>query len=162
MPLVLESEPLKVTLDAAALGLPGQELAGRLRGAQIECEYADPRYVVLMFTPENPPQDFERLTAAVRGIVESLSGPIPEPEQTAEGFRALEQSLATRCSIRQAVFAPQEMIPAEQAEGCICAMPTVSCPPAIPIVVSGEVVSSAAVELMKRYGIKTISVLHKK
>ena len=54
------------------------------------------------------------------------------------------------------------MIPAEQAEGCICAMPTVSCPPAIPIVVSGEVVSSAAVELMKRYGIKTISVLHKK
>lgn len=159
VPLALESEPLKVTLDAAALGLTGQELAGRLRSAQIECEYADPRYVVLMFTPENPPQDFERLTAAVRSIAETISGPIPVPEQTADGFRALEQSLAAHCAIRQAVFAPQEMIPAEQAAGRVCAMPTVSCPPAIPIVVSGEVVSPAAVELMKRYGIKTISVL---
>ena len=159
VPLALESEPLKVTLDAAALGLTGQELAGRLRSAQIECEYADPRYVVLMFTPENPPQDFERLTAAVRSIAETIPGPIPVPEQTADGFRALEQSLAAHCAIRQAVFAPQEMIPAEQAAGRVCAMPTVSCPPAIPIVVSGEVVSPAAVELMKRYGIKTISVL---
>ena len=159
VPLALESEPLKVTLDAAALGLTGQELAGRLRSAQIECEYADPRYVVLMFTPENPPQDFERLTAAVRSIAETIPGSIPVPEQTADGFRALEQSLAAHCAIRQAVFAPQEMIPAEQAAGRVCAMPTVSCPPAIPIVVSGEVVSPAAVELMKRYGIKTISVL---
>ena len=159
VPLALESEPLKVTLDAAALGLTGQELAGRLRSAQIECEYSDPRYVVLMFTPENPPQDFERLTAAVRSIAETIPGPIPVPEQTADGFRALEQSLAAHCAIRQAVFAPQEMIPAEQAAGRVCAIPTVSCPPAIPIVVSGEVVSPAAVELMKRYGIKTISVL---
>ena len=159
VPLALESEPLKVTLDAAALGLTGQELAGRLRSAQIECEYSDPRYVVLMFTPENPPQDFERLTAAVRSIAKTIPGPIPVPEQTADGFRALEQSLAAHCAIRQAVFAPQEMIPAEQAAGRVCAMPTVSCPPAIPIVVSGEVISPAAVELMKRYGIKTISVL---
>lgn len=54
VPLALDGpgrEPLKLTLDAAALGMTGTALADALRGGQLECEYADPRYVVLMFTP---------------------------------------------------------------------------------------------------------------
>lgn len=158
-PLVLESEPLKVTLDAAVLGLSGTELAEKLRAAKIECEYADPRYLVLMFTPDNPPQDFERLTAAVLRIAEELVGPVTLPEETAGEFAELERGLHRRCTIRQAVFAPQEQLPAEQAVGRICAMPTVSCPPAIPIVVSGEQITQAAAAWMKRYHVEEVSVI---
>ena len=158
-PLVLESEPLKVTLDAAVLGLSGTELAEKLRAAKIECEYADPRYLVLMFTPDNPPQDFERLTAAVLRIAEELVGPVTLPEETAGEFAELECGLHRRCTIRQAVFAPQEQLPAEQAVGRICAMPTVSCPPAIPIVVSGEQITPAAAAWMKRYHVEKVSVI---
>ena len=159
--LVLESEPLKVTLDAAALGMTGTELAEALRSAKVECEYADPRYVVLMFTPENPPQDFERLTSAVLHIVENLTGPFPLPEKNDRELLELEHELHTCCSIRQAVFAPQEQVPTEQAVGRICAMPTVSCPPAIPIVVSGERITSAAVRLMQKYHVTRVAVLRK-
>ena len=158
-PLALESEPLKVTLDAAVLGLSGTELAEKLRAAKIECEYADPRYLVLMFTPDNPPQDFERLTAAVLRIAEDLAGPVTFPEETADEFAELERGLHRRCTIRQAVFAPQEQLPAEQAVGRICAMPTVSCPPAIPIVVSGEQITPAAAAWMKRYHVEEVSVI---
>ena len=158
-PLALESEPLKVTLDAAVLGLSGTELAEKLRAAKIECEYADPRYLVLMFTPDNPPQDFERLSAAVLRIAEELAGPVTLPEETAGEFAALERGLHRRCTIRQAVFAPQEQLPAEQAVGRICAMPTVSCPPAIPIVVSGEQITPAAAAWMKRYHVEEVSVI---
>ena len=158
-PLALESEPLKVTLDAAVLGLSGTELAEKLRAAKIECEYADPRYLVLMFTPDNPPQDFERLTAAVLRIAEDLAGPVTLPEETAGEFAELERGLHRRCTIRQAVFAPQEQLPTEQAVGRICAMPTVSCPPAIPIVVSGEQVTPAAAAWMKRYHVEEVSVI---
>lgn len=158
-PLVLESEPLKVTLDAAVLGLSGTELAEKLRAAKIECEYADPRYLVLMFTPDNPPQDFERLTAAVLRIAEELAGPVTLLEETAGEFAELERGLHRRCTIRQAVFAPQEQLPAEQAVGRICAMPTVSCPPAIPIVVSGEQITPAAAAWMKRYHVEEVSVI---
>lgn len=35
-------EPLKLTLDAAALGMTGTALAEALRQDRIECEYADP------------------------------------------------------------------------------------------------------------------------
>lgn len=158
-PLVLESEPLKVTLDAAVLGLSGTELAEKLRAAKIECEYADPRYLVLMFTPDNPPQDFERLTAAVLRIAEELAGPVTLLEETAGEFAELERGLHRRCTIRQAVFAPQEQLPAEQAVGRICAMPTVSCPPAVPIVVSGEQITPAAAAWMKRYHVEEVSVI---
>ena len=158
-PLALESEPLKVTLDAAVLGLSGTELAEKLRAAKIECEYADPRYLVLMFTPDNPPQDFERLSAAVLRIAEELAGPVTLPEETAGEFAELERGLHRRCTIRQAVFAPQEQLPAEQAVGRICAMPTVSCPPAIPIVVSGEQITPAAAAWMKRYHVEDVSVI---
>ena len=158
-PLALKSEPLKVTLDAAVLGLSGTELAEKLRAAKIECEYADPRYLVLMFTPDNPPQDFERLAAAVLCIVEELVGPVTLPEETAGEFAELERGLHRRCTIRQAVFAPQEQLPAEQAVGRICAMPTVSCPPAIPIVVSGEQITPAAAAWMKRYHVEEVSVI---
>ncbi len=159
VPLALESEPLKVTLDAAALGLTGTELAERLRGFQIECEYADPRYVVLMFTPENPLQDYKRLSSAVCEVVKSIAAPAAQPEQTAGEFIELERQAVSLFSIRRAVFAPQEMLPVEQAVGRVCAMPTVSCPPAIPIVVSGEVITPAAVELMKRYHVEEVSVV---
>ena len=158
-PLALKSEPLKVTLDAAVLGLSGTELAEKLRAAKIECEYADPRYLVLMFTPDNPPQDFERLSAAVLRIAEEIAGPVTLPEETAGEFAVLERGLHCRCTIRQAVFAPQEQLPAEQAVGRICAMPTVSCPPAIPIVVSGEQITPAAAAWMKRYHVEEVSVI---
>ena len=75
-------------------------------------------------------------------------------------FRALARQQAQTppgCTIREAIFAPQEMVPARDAVGRICAMPTV-CPPAIPITVSGEVVTPAAVQLMERYGIQKLSV----
>lgn len=68
LPLALDSparEPMKLTLDAAALGLTGQALADYLRQNGMECEYADPRYLVLMFTPENPAEDIARLEAAL-------------------------------------------------------------------------------------------------
>ena len=158
-PLALESEPLKVTLDAAVLGLSGTELSEKLRAAKIECEYADPRYLVLMFTPDNPPQDFERLSAAVLRIAEELAGPVTLPEEPAGEFAELERGLHRRCTIRQAVFALQEQLPAEQAVGRICAMPTVSCPPAIPIVVSGEQITPAAAAWMKRYHVEEVSVI---
>ena len=156
-------EPLKLTLDAAALGCSGQALAEVLRQHGIECEYADPRYLVLMFTPENPPQDYDRLREAITACCTARPlGSAPAEEDTAGNFAALARELAEkdpRCTIREAILAPQEVVPAEEALGRVCAMPTVSCPPAIPIVVSGEMVSREAVTLMKRYGVANVAVI---
>ena len=154
-----QQEPMKLTLDAAALGCTGTALAEALRRAQMECEYADPRYVVLMFTPENPPQDFERLQTVLEQLLAAVPAGLPRPENRAGEFAALQQQAVQRCTIRQAVLGAQVRVPVHKALGRVCAMPTVSCPPAIPVVVSGEEITPAAIALMQRYGIEELSVL---
>ena len=47
----------------------------------------------------------------------------------------------------------------ENALGRVLSNATVSCPPAIPIVISGERISREAIELFGAYGIKTVRVL---
>ena len=67
--------------------------------------------------------------------------------------------LRTSLTIREAMLSKQELIDVRDAEGRICASPTVSCPPAIPIVVSGEVITKEAIDLCLHYGTEKISVV---
>ena len=156
-------EPLKLTLDAAALGLSGQQLAQALRERGVECEYADPRYVVLMPSAESSAAEFACLQTALHAICDEA--PAADVSVTADdpaAFAALAGALEAqprRLTIREAVLAPQEMIPAAEAVGRICAAPAVSCPPAIPIVVSGETVPPEALPLFARYGIEKAAVV---
>ena len=145
---VEDSDPLRLTLRAPA-GLTGIALADRLRQSGVECEYADGDFLVLMATPENEPSDFDHLITAlgVNHVPYALSAPLP----LAKGERA--------CSIRDALFAPHETVPTGQALGRICGAPTVSCPPAIPIAVSGEVIGPAALALFHDYGVENVDVL---
>ena len=102
-----------------------------------------------MITPENNPEDIKRLMEVLgenqQGQRESTTLPL------AKGKRV--------CSVRQALFAPSETVTAEKALGRICAAPTVACPPAIPIAVSGEHIGPEAVALFEQYGVQMIDVL---
>ena len=62
-------------------------------------------------------------------------------------------------SIRQALFAPHKRIPAGESLGKVCGVPTVACPPAIPIAVSGERIGPEAVVLFAHYGVQEVDVL---
>ena len=62
-------------------------------------------------------------------------------------------------SVRAATFAPSECVAVTEAVGRVCAVPTVSCPPAVPIVVSGEVVTDEDIRIFKRYVIEKIEVV---
>ena len=156
-------EPLKLTLDAAALGLSGQQLAQALRERGVECEYADPRYVVLMPSAESSAAEFACLQTALHAICgEAPAADVSVTADDPAAFAALAGALEAqprRFTIREAVLAPQEMIPAAEAVGRICAAPAVSCPPAIPIVVSGETVPPEALPLFARYGIEKAAVV---
>ena len=156
-------EPLKLTLDAAVLGLSGQQLAQALRERGVECEYADPRYIVLMPSAESSAAEFACLQTALHAICgEAPAADVSVTADDPAAFAALAGALEAqprRFTIREAVLAPQEMIPAAEAVGRICAAPAVSCPPAIPIVVSGETVPPEALPLFARYGIEKAAVV---
>lgn len=137
---VLLTEPLKLTVRGA--------LGDKMREQNIECEYQDPDFTVLMFSPYNTDLDFDRVksffkTCKFEITENNLKMPIPEK----------------RMSVREAVFADFESIPVNEAVGRICAAPTVGCPPAVPVVVSGEIISETAVKVLNCYGIKNCFVV---
>lgn len=147
---VSESEPLKITIDAAASGYTGEELAEILRKNGAEAELYDKDFLVLMITPQNTVKDFEKLKAVFAGLKPRMKKP------KREFIISLPQA---KMSIREAIFAKSETIDVGQAEGRICALPTVSCPPAVPIAVSGEEITKETVELFEAYSIKKIKVV---
>lgn len=146
---VLPSDPLKLTLDACAAGTTGTALASRLREGGIECEFADPETLVLMLTPENDPAELDR-TADVLGICSAAPRPWPALP-AAKGRRIY--------SVRESLFAQHETIPVQHALGRICGSPTVACPPAIPIAVSGEEITQEALALFMHYGVTEVDVI---
>lgn len=145
---VEESDPLRITLRAPE-GETGKSLADRLWAEQIACEYADDTHLVLMVSPGNATEDLERLLS-VLGENHAAKREI-KPLPTARSEQIL--------SIRQALFAGHELIPANEALGRICGAPTVSCPPAIPIAVFGERITAEMLELFRYYGVQEIDVL---
>lgn len=147
---LLPSEPLKLILDPPAYGYTGEEFAARLSAKHIEIEYADASMVVVMLSTETTEADLSAFVSACREIPRRPA--IPQPKWSLPKAQK-------RFSLRDAVLAPAEMLAVSDAEGRICATPTVSCPPAIPIAVSGEQITREHVELFRLCGIDSISVV---
>jgi arginine/lysine/ornithine decarboxylase len=131
-------------------GFTGEELAQVLSEYRIECEFTDPDFLVLMASTENGPEDFERLKQAFSSI--DPRSPIPQY------VPKLPQSCMI-FSARKAILAPSETLSLDAAAGRVCASPTVACPPAVPIVMSGEEITEEHIRVMRYYGYKHIDVI---
>ncbi|MBQ7383481.1 MAG: aminotransferase class V-fold PLP-dependent enzyme [Clostridia bacterium] len=148
---VERTEPLKLVINTAKSGYSGVEFAEHLRLRKAEAEFADGEFVVLMATPETKDSDLDRLYSAIAEI--KPKAPLSEEDLP------LCAGEPSELSIREAVFAPSETVRADSAVGRVCGAPTVSCPPAVPIVVSGERITRSAAALLSRYGVEYIRVV---
>jgi arginine/lysine/ornithine decarboxylase len=137
-------------IRASASGRSGEALGDSLRQSRIEPEFCDRDVTVLMVTPENTESDIKRLLGALSTVTHTEAHAVSMP--------ALPRGEAV-LSIRRAVLSRQETVKADDAEGRICGAPTVSCPPAVPIVVSGERITPDATQAFRYYGIDTVSVV---
>ncbi len=161
---IVEGEPLKIVIDTGASGYDGEEIAGELREFVcctekrkrfgIECEFADHHTVVFMMSPQNGPEDWQMLYRWLDRTRLLKPGKAFAPAKTLG-----EEHAVRRMTIREAVFAESEIIPVREAEGRILAQETVSCPPAIPIAVSGEEIDRNMIRVFEEYGIRDVSVV---
>ena len=141
----VSDEPLKITADMRCV-------ANRdvFEKAGIEPEYSDDDFTVFMLTPQNSDGDFAKLKEAFTKI-QIVKIICEEPPVIPRGVQKI--------SVRDAIFSLSETVEIQYAVGRICAAPTVSCPPAIPIAVSGEEITAEHIELFKKYNINRISVV---
>ena len=147
---LLDSEPLKIVVNAAASGYTGDELAELLRASKIECEFADGEFLVLMASPKNTEADFERLERAFENIVPKSARP-----ESRDMLCRAEQKM----SVREAVLSSKELIDVKLSSGRICAELAIACPPAVPVAVCGEIITEDTVALLQKYGVEKIKVV---
>ncbi len=143
----VSGEPFHITVK----DFDGNIFAELLREKNTECEYSDFEYTVLLMSPVCTERDYKILE-------ESLEYAVSKAPRT-EIIKSEFPKAVKKMSIRDAVFAKSENIPIEKATGRICAETNIPCPPAIPIAVSGEVITEEIINIYKRYGILTVNVV---
>ncbi|MBQ8005733.1 MAG: amino acid decarboxylase [Clostridia bacterium] len=143
-------EPLKLTVCTKKYGYTGYELESILHEKGIACEFADPDYLVMMFTPQNGEGDITKLTDALLSI--------PGRQEISEKPPVLRKADKIM-RIREAIFSEKETVEIHQSLGRILASPGVSCPPAVPIIVCGEKINEEAIKCFDYYGIKKLDVV---
>jgi arginine/lysine/ornithine decarboxylase len=142
----IDQEPMKLTIEAKRFGYTGTELAHLLRQNGVECEFADPDYLVLMPTLQS---DLSGLQAVLLRAEPRTPFTAPRPS-----FFRPEKVL----SIREATLSASRLVPIADSLGKILAAATVGCPPAVPIVVCGERISPEAIQVFQYYGIETCRI----
>lgn len=144
------NEPLKITLATKSFGYTGIEIAEHLRKNGMECEFADNDFVVLMSATDVGTDELAHLEMILTSLPKkepiTVTPPVP-----AKAERVLR--------IRYALLSPSETVAVEDSVGRILASPSVSCPPAVPIVMCGERIDDAAVKAFRYYGVEKLRVV---
>lgn len=138
------NEPMKLTISTKEYGYTGRELADTLLGMNIVSEFSDSDNLVLMLTPETTAEGLLELEEALLSIPRRASVNVRPPK-----FHLPECVM----SAREAAFSVSEVVSAKESIGRILSAATVGCPPAVPVVVSGERIDESAVRCFEYYGI---------
>ena len=144
------TEALKISIAAKFYGYSGTELAEKLSKEGLVCEFADPDYLVMMLTPELGAEGLSKIETALKKLPKS-SAILEQPPQLPVPAKKL--------SLREALLSPSVELELSQCQGKILGDATIACPPAIPILVSGEVIDSSAIGCLSYYGITKCAVI---
>ncbi len=144
-------DPVRLTLNVAKIGISGDCAAEYFRENGIEPELSTHERVVFIATPMNLPEDFERLAMAIKNL---------QPAGDALPVRCPAFDLPViKKSLHSALFSPSERINSCNSVGRISAGTVCPCPPGIPILVPGEVITENSVKNLLYYGIFLIDVI---
>lgn len=142
-----KSDLMKVTIDACEYGYSGFELSDELRKRGVSAEYADGRYVVLLFSVSQDMGDFERVFTAAEGV--------PKRDRLEYGEPAFTLP-PVAMTAREAVLGATEEIGIKEAVGRVCGSVLCSCPPCVPVIMPGEVFTEEILEVLGEYGVERV------
>lgn len=143
-------DPTRITLNTASIGMTGTSAAELFRKRGVEPEYADASHVVLIATPFNTEADFDCLSAAIQALPTAPSLP---------DHPALPPLPTMNVSPRQAIFGGWEQVELHKAKGRIAAQAACPCPPGVPVVMPGEILTKEVIDFLLGYGFFAIKVL---
>ncbi|MBR6358735.1 MAG: amino acid decarboxylase [Lachnospiraceae bacterium] len=144
-------EPLKIVIDMRKSGVSGNQFHERLREKNIECEYADPDFLVTMWSPCNSfPGDKERFLAVCEECVADYSVKNEHPSELTFRFpKVIKQPYElVFCAHR-----PMRRDDLDSGKVCVVSDALIACPPAISPIVCGEMPDENTLKILDYYGL---------
>jgi len=150
---LLGNEPLKLSISPKSYGYTGTDLDNYLMSKNIICEFSDKDNIVFMFNPEITLEQIDYFEKTILSITKKKN-----IEEKAPKISIPKKAI----TVREAMFSPSCILPLNDCLNKILASENVSCPPAIPIIVCGEIIDKTAIEAFSYYGITECRVVMSK
>ena len=142
-------ENTKFTVETKKYGYRGTDFAQIMRNNHnLECEFSDPDYAVFMLSPLD--NGLNKLKDALLSV-EKREAICDTPPHISLPKRAM--------SVRDVILSPSETVTVDMSLGRVLSVCTVSCPPAVPILMSGEIIDENCINAFRYYGIRDIKVV---
>ncbi len=143
-------DPVRLVLNTAKIGISGDDAAKYFRTNGIEPEFSDRERVVFIATPMNSKKDFAKLGKTIKML------PIGEYIQNKAPI--FEMPIIKK-SLHEALFSASASVKIRDSLGKISANTVCPCPPGIPILLPGEIVTENSIKNLLYYGIFSIDVI---
>ena len=150
-------EALKISVVPQSLGVGGDILGEYLRENNIEPEFISKDLVVLMLTPSNTDEEINTLKVVLLAFADTVKTSDKPQNIEYPSFKLPEKVM----SIREASLCPFEYVDLKDSEGRIAALGNTSCPPAIPIIMPGELITSEEIKSLEFYEYTKVKVIQK-
>lgn len=139
-PAVVDIDPLRIAIDTRVGGISGHAARQTLfHDHHIHTEMATDSAIVAVIGAGSAP-DIPRTLAALHALPDQGAANTP--------LLGLPDSGPTAMTLRQAYFAPAELIPTEHAAGRISADSLAAYPPGIPNVLPGEILTPEVINFL--------------
>ncbi len=148
---LLGNEPLKITIDAGDYGYSGTEFYSLLMKNKIICEYYDKQYIVIMISVSNTYKETEHLLKILLSIKKE-----PSLVNNPPAFSLPVASIKPFDAIRSMT---EEVKVSKKIIGSVAGDIIFNCPPAVPIVICGEIIDYNIYSALKYYGYKTCNII---
>lgn len=144
-------DPTRISLNIKSAGLTGVECATHLKKHGIEPELYTDDFVVLIATPFNKDEDFLSLEEALRDLEVGTS------KSLSKVFKG--EHCCYKMSLNEAILSKSEVVSTHNAKNKICAETVCQCPPGIPILIPGELITSQHIDFLLDCGILFLEVI---
>lgn len=135
-------DPTRLVIDVTERGIDGRLADACLCEAGVVCEMSDTYRLVLITTPQDPDEWYDRLVDGLTHLPYGTKTVIQEAPFLPAGLRV--------CSLRQAMLGPVESVPLSGAVGRIAASPAGVYPPGLAALVPGERIEADTADYLLR------------
>ncbi len=148
--LARQNEPLKLTILSKSYGYTGIELKEILYKNKVVPEFYDKDFVVLSFSANTPFSTFKVLEKVLKNV------------EKREPIKIVAPKITSTVKVKDLTALLQldtEIIDVDSAENRVYAELNLHCPPAVPLIIAGELITKEVIEALNYYGIKTVKVI---